>query len=205
MNSVAPRIPIIPTLIVGAAIATMIALGVWQLGRAQWKEQLLVDYAAAANQPPVSFPLEKSKAVEDFYFRKSELYCYAPSGRIAVAGRNANKQTGFAHLVTCQAHEPGITMDDRDYRLSIRAVLGWSDQISEPEWKGGLLKGTIMPDTETGVRLITEPPVAGLQANEAPNLDDIPNNHRAYAGQWFFFAAVAAIIYILALRRRSTS
>ena len=38
----------------------------------------------------------------------------------------------------------------------------------------------------------------------APDPRDLPNNHLAYAGQWFFFALTALVIYILALRRRST-
>jgi surfeit locus 1 family protein len=28
------------------------------------------------------------------------------------------------------------------------------------------------------------------------------NNHLLYAGQWFFFALAAAVIYVLALRRK---
>jgi cytochrome oxidase assembly protein ShyY1 len=35
-----------------------------------------------------------------------------------------------------------------------------------------------------------------------PSAADTPNNHLAYAGQWFLFAAAALIIYILAVRRR---
>jgi surfeit locus 1 family protein len=35
-----------------------------------------------------------------------------------------------------------------------------------------------------------------------PNPDDVPNNHMAYAVQWFLFAAAAAVIYLLALRKR---
>ncbi|MBM3928735.1 MAG: SURF1 family protein, partial [Sphingomonadales bacterium] len=39
-------------------------------------------------------------------------------------------------------------------------------------------------------------------ANPAPDLSAVPNNHLAYAVQWFLFAVVAAIIYAMALRRR---
>ena len=39
------RIPIFSTLIVIAAVATMIALGVWQLHRLEWKEALIMRYA----------------------------------------------------------------------------------------------------------------------------------------------------------------
>lgn len=201
----ARRIPIIPTVLVAGAVATMIALGVWQLGRAQWKEQLLRDYAAAANLPAVEFPLQRTKADDAYYFRKTTAHCYAPSARTTVAGRNTAKQSGLAHMVTCQSFDPSVSMPEQQYRLTYHAILGWSDQMSEPEWAGGELSGTLMPDTQTGLRLVADPPVAGLSANEPPNLDDIPNNHLAYAGQWFFFALVAVIIYVLALRRRKSA
>ena len=35
-----------------------------------------------------------------------------------------------------------------------------------------------------------------------PSPDSIPNNHLAYAIQWFLFAGFAAVIYFLALKRR---
>jgi surfeit locus 1 family protein len=45
-------------------------------------------------------------------------------------------------------------------------------------------------------------PVAELAPLAPPDPADIPNNHLAYAGQWFFFALTALVIYVLALRRR---
>ncbi len=196
------RWPILPTLIVAAAIATMIGLGIWQLQRAQWKEGLLERYAAAAHQPPVAFPLERSKAAEEYYFRKTSVRCWAPHNRQTVAGRNAAGESGLGHIVTCHSFNPTASMDDREYRMTFRAILGWSDELAEPEWAGGALTGTLMPDTQSELRLIADPPVAGLKANEAPSLDEIPNNHLAYAVQWFFFAIVAGVIYGLALKRR---
>ena len=49
------RVPVVPTLVVAAAVATMIALGVWQLRRAEWKADLIARYtqaqAISANVP----------------------------------------------------------------------------------------------------------------------------------------------------------
>ena len=39
-----------------------------------------------------------------------------------------------------------------------------------------------------------------LEPTARPELSSVPNNHLAYAVQWFLFATVAAIIYVLALR-----
>lgn len=85
----------------------------------------------------------------------------------------------------------------------MQAVMGWSRSVDSPDdWEGGQVTGIITLDPEFGLRLISEEPVAGLQAVALPSPEDIPNNHLLYAIQWFFFAAAAGIIYVLALRRR---
>jgi cytochrome oxidase assembly protein ShyY1 len=44
--------------------------------------------------------------------------------------------------------------------------------------------------------------LAGLEPSAPPSVESIPNNHRAYAVQWFLFAAIAVLVYGLALRGR---
>jgi surfeit locus 1 family protein len=53
-----------------------------------------------------------------------------------------------------------------------------------------------------GMMIVADPPLAGLGPSTPPALDTIPNNHRSYAFQWFAFAAIALVIFALALRRR---
>ena len=55
---------------------------------------------------------------------------------------------------------------------------------------------------QSGWAVVADTPPAGLAPNGKPDIASVPNNHLAYAGQWFFFAAIAAIIYVLALGRR---
>jgi cytochrome oxidase assembly protein ShyY1 len=43
---------------------------------------------------------------------------------------------------------------------------------------------------------------SGLEPSAPPSIRAIPNNHRSYALQWFSFAAIALIIYGLAVRKR---
>ena len=42
----------------------------------------------------------------------------------------------------------------------------------------------------------------GLKPLAPPDPNEVPNNHLMYAGQWFFFALTALVIYVLALRRK---
>ena len=53
-----------------------------------------------------------------------------------------------------------------------------------------------------GPRLVADPPRAGLLPLQRPDPAELPNNHIAYAWQWFFFALTALVIYALAVRKR---
>lgn len=182
------RLPIIPTLIVLAAVAVMIRLGFWQVDRMHEKEALLARYAAAGVlSAEVPFPHGEA-AAEPVLYRRSGVDCRAVSAVTSKAGANRADESGQAHYATC------TLADGR----SAEVVLGWSRDPKSPTWGGGLVTGVIAP----GPRLVADPPLAGLEANAQPDPATIPNNHWSYAVQWFLFALVAAVIYLLAVRRR---
>ena len=81
-------------------------------------------------------------------------------------------------------------------------VLGWSRDPAPRTWSGGEVAGVIAPGGDAGPRLVADPPLAGLAANARPDPANIPNNHLAYAVQWFLFAAVALVIYAIAVSKR---
>jgi surfeit locus 1 family protein len=188
------QIPIIGTLIVGAAVATMIGLGVWQLQRADWKNGLLETYRTAADKPPLAYPAVPTEKGAP-YFRKSSVNCLEVVSWRAVSGRNANGQSGWAHIASCKtagAEGPGA-----------QVVAGWSKKPDDPDWNGGVIDGTIAPDSNHIIRLVASEPVSGLKKSQTPSTEDIPNNHLAYAIQWFLFGGIALLIYVIALRNRS--
>lgn len=182
------RFPVIPTLLVLAAVAVMIALGFWQLDRREEKHLLLAHYADAANtSAQVDWPRSDDQAVERLY-RHARIECLAVEGVSAIAGNSADGKSGVAITADCRSENGNSAL----------VVLGWSRQPVTPDWTGGTVTGVIAP----GPRLIATPPLAGLEANAIPDPSDIPDNHLAYAVQWFLFAAVALVIYALALRKR---
>ena len=67
---------------------------------------------------------------------------------------------------------------------------------------GRSLIGSLFDRTPPRLMLVLDTPPAGLSPNARPDIATVPNNHLAYAGQWFFFAAIAAIIYVLAIAKR---
>ena len=201
------RIPILPTLVVGLAVLAMIALGVWQLQRRTEKLQALALAEANPQRPPVAFP--KLPPVDpDLLFRRSSVHCLHVVDWQVEAGRAADGRTGYRHIARCAtgAEGPGVMV-----------ALGVGQKPDQaPAWNGGQVEGWISqePDHRPLLARIggdapplrpmliarTAPP--GLKRVAPPRAADLPNNHLAYAMQWFFFAAVAVIIYIVALRRR---
>jgi surfeit locus 1 family protein len=80
--------------------------------------------------------------------------------------------------------------------------IGWSVAPKYREWKGGAVAGLIVPDHRHRVRLVADEAAPGLQPSMATSPADVPNNHFAYAIQWFLFALTGAIIFVVAVRRR---
>lgn len=187
------RVPLLATLLVAVAVAAMILLGVWQISRAHWKEGLLATYTAAQGRPPIAFPTAPLKGDLPLY-RRASGNCLQVVGWRAVAGENRAGDSGYARLADCRtgAEGPGMVV-----------VAGWSkDPNAKTSWRGGPVSGVIGPDQHNRMRLVSGEGLGGLEASAPPSLDNIPNNHRAYAAQWFIFAAIALIIYFIALRKR---
>ena len=203
----ARRWPLIPTILVLAAVAVMIALGVWQLQRKSEKEALIALYQRnMAMSSLVTYP-ELPPVPDAMLYRKSSIICLEPVRWDQRSGTDRKGGSGIRMIADCRtgAEGPGVLVD-----------VGIGDDFKPPEWKGGTVQGTIVPGPEqptvmdrvTGkavparAMLVADAPIAGLRASAVPSADDTPNNHLAYAVQWFLFAAAALVIYILAVRRR---
>ena len=188
------RIPIIPTIIVAFAVAVMVGLGAWQLQRAKWKDGLLERYSEAEKLPPIAWPTLPLKDQQLPLFRYATGLCLRPVGNRSVAGENVSGEPGYVHIVDCTtgAEGPGMSV-----------AVGWSkDPNAKVNWSGGPVSGIIAPDSRTRMRLVAASAPPGLEQVAPPSLASVPNNHRSYAIQWFLFAAIALLIYGLALRLR---
>lgn len=201
--------PVIATIVVLIAAAMMVALGVWQLHRAKEKEALLAALSANIAKPPVAYR-EPGPVRPDMLFRKSSALCLSVTGWRVEGGRTPSGQPGYRHIAECRtgAEGPGLLAD-----MGVSA-----DPKFAPAWQGGPVDGIIAsePDHRSVLSLLSrrkivlrpmlvaDRPAPGLAASAPPSPAAIPNNHRAYAVQWFVFAGLALLIYGLALRRRQT-
>lgn len=195
------RVPLVPTLIVGLAVAAMVALGLWQLlDRLPRKEAFIAQLAGNPAQPAIAFP-----AVPDdrLLFRRSGVVCLAPTGQ-SLHGAGAS---GYRLIARCR------TPDAQGVAVQLGTT---RDPGFRSNWRGGRVAGYIShaPDARSLIgslfdrrpremMLVADAPPPGLAANGRPDVGSVPNNHLSYAVQWFLFAAIASVIYLIALRRRA--
>jgi surfeit locus 1 family protein len=197
------RLPVIATIIVAGAVAVMVGLGIWQLQRAGWKDRMLAELSAARDLPTVDLDrVLATGSAEPIAFRKARITCDAQDATASLrAGRNRAGSTGYSYFIPCKAGADGLAG-----RIQINA--GWSQRPNSllRLTTSGPVSGIVGTAEEGGPVIVTADAAIGpLEPSAPPNIDDIPNNHLAYAFQWFFFAGVAALIYVLALRRRSVA
>ena len=189
------RLPIVPTIVVAAAVALMIGLGVWQLQRARWKEGLLSRYAQADELPPISWPTVPVKRDTLPLFRHATGMCVEADRS---ARRRRREPLRRARLCPHHRLRDGRRRAGHERRSRL---------VEEPQREGQLAR-------RPGQRRDRARPAHGHAAGRrqrsagtgaersADARKHLPNNHRFYALQWFAFAAIALVIYGLALRKR---
>ncbi|MDB5681016.1 MAG: hypothetical protein JWO16_821 [Sphingomonas bacterium] len=197
------RLPIIPTILVALAVAAMIGLGIWQLQRRTEKLATLAVLAANPSKPPIAMPIPAIG--DDLLFRRAGAMCLQPISFSTEGAGNA----GYRIIAHCKtgAEGPGFSVQigttrDVDYKPT------WtgghvSGMISHAPSHSPLIAGLFNKVAAQPLLLVADTPAPGLTANGMPSIESIPNNHLAYAVQWFAFAAIALVIYGLALRRRA--
>jgi surfeit locus 1 family protein len=202
-----PRFPVVATIIVTLAIAIMVSLGVWQLQRRDQKEALIALFAANMGKPAMAFPA-MGPVPANAMFRQSSAQCLNVIRWQSGSGRDALGKPGILYIAECRtgAEGPGFL-----------AAMGVADRPNlQPAWTGGIVRGMIVTEPNRnsliarsiGITpvlnpmLVAETPPPGMRAPAKPSPEDVPNNHLSYAVQWFLFAIAAAVIFLLALRKR---
>jgi len=195
------RLPLVPTIVVAGAIAVLIGLGLWQLKRAVWKEQLLARFAAAEKLPPITWPTTPLKSDQLPLFRHATGVCLRPIGKAAIGGENRAGDSGYVQIIDCMtgAEGPGMSVE-----------IGWSKNPNvRIAWPGGPVSGIIVPDRRTRMRLVAATSPPGLEPSRLPSVESVspitPSGHRMYAATWFALALVALIIYSIAIVKRGRS
>lgn len=186
------RLPLLPTLLVLAAVAVMIRLGFWQIDRMHQKEAMLARFnQAATSTATIALPATEQERLAHLY-ESATAICARVTGQAMIGGQNRGGTSGWVQVADC--------LDPAGAPFAV--AIGWTERPAVTPWDGGPVRGRIGNAGRGKTRLIADAGQAGLQVISPPDPSNIPNNHWSYAIQWFLFALTALVIYGLALRKR---
>ncbi len=209
------RVPIFGTMVVLALAGMLAGLGIWQLKRAAWKADLLARLEAAPGLPllePRDF-LDSTLGLKSVQYRRAQHICRPGTVRPydLKGGASRGGQGGFLVLVSCR---PPATQASKPPDIVV--VAGWTrrpDAMSLSYTVDMMFEGLVIErpygdalddkgQRRPGFMLIPTTAIPGLEPSQLPSARDMPDNHLAYAGQWFGLAGALLAIYGLWLRRR---
>lgn len=225
------RFPVVLTLVCAVAVAVLIALGVWQLQRMAWKQDLLARLAAAETAQPVS--LDEALARPDPAFARVVLTCRGLDRAPYVELHAIMEGEGGSRLVSLCSDEAPILID-RGFVAETISARPPEDGGTMPVSVIGVLRRSEAPNAFTPApranRYFARDIAAmaeGLGASEArtdlmvvgetsSNPEwlalrpaalpaGLSNNHLGYALTWFGLAAALLGVYVALLRRKSGS
>ena len=229
-----PRFPVVLTVLAVLLLGVLLALGVWQVQRMQWKEGLMDGAEAAAGQPPL--PLAEALKLENPEFRRVLLTCRGLAAASFVELQSIeNGDAGVRLVSACRPEGVEATLlVDRGFvsaEISARPSVKAADTM--PVVITGVLRRAPAPSA------LTPPPAEGrfygrdaeamaralkvvgpvspftVFATTSTNPDwqalkpsappaAFTNNHLGYALTWFGLAAALIAFYGVLLRRRMT-
>ena len=229
-----PRFPVVLTILAVALLGVLLALGVWQVQRMQWKEGLMDGAEAAAGLPPL--PLAEALKVDNPEFRRVILTCRGLGAAPYVELQSIeNSDAGVRLVSACRPEGMEETLlVDRGFvpaDISARPTVNADDTM--PVVITGVLRRAPAPsaltpppaqgrfygrDAEAMARALkVEGPISPFTvfATTSTNPDwaalkpsappaAFTNNHLGYALTWFGLAAALIAFYVVLLRRRMT-
>lgn len=211
--------------IIGCAI--LIGLGVWQLQRLGWKEEMLAEIQSSIDAVPVPLPASVNPSmkylpvtisgtttgeeIDVLSGTKEQGGGYQiVSGLVTDDGRRIMVDRGFVPQEERHAPRPPV-------RLEITGNLHWPEEkgsstpdpnLSENIWFARDVPA-MAAQLETDPVLVVASRVEGDAQGVMPipvAIEGIPNNHLSYAVQWFMIAAVWAgmtVALIWRIRQRT--
>ena len=199
---------LIAPVIVLLAVLAMIALGFWQWERRAEKAALIARFEANQQVGDVVPVSDGADVADTLLFRQALVRCDRHDGWRPIAGRDVDGRSGYRFITSCRAS---------DSAGSVLVDFGIAqDPATRPSYAGGDVRGIIVPGPDqpslvdrmlgrtraAPVMVQASEPAGGLTRTQQPSPRSVPNNHLAYAVQWWLFALAALVIYVLAARRR---
>lgn len=211
--------------VVGCAI--LIGLGIWQLQRLGWKEEMLAEIQSQIEAPAVELPQDPDISMK---YMPVTVSGTTTGEEIDILSHTKDQGGGYQIVSGFITDDGRKIMLDRGYvpqeahhvkrgpvRLSVRGNLHWPDEkgsaTPEPNMQENVWFARDVPAMakilKTDPVLVVASSVEGDAQGVEPipvAIQGIPNNHLSYAAQWFMLAAVWAgmtVALIWRIRQRT--
>ena len=194
-----------------SGLAVLVSLGFWQLARLDWKESLLAEMDARLAAEPVHLPAAPTPGTDRFTAIRVTGRVEAPG--IAVFGTWRGAGAGYRIINPLRTDAGRVVLLDRgvaaapdaaaripEERIAVEGHLDWPEGPAAPPSEPGGTWTTRNVDA-LAEALDAEPVLVVARATSDPvgavppvaiETAGIPNNHLAYAVQWFGLALVWA-------------
>jgi surfeit locus 1 family protein len=203
---------IVPLIFGLGGFALLAALGVWQVQRLAWKEQVLAEIDARIGASPVAVPVQPDADADRYLPVAAEGAFEGASLKVLVSTKE--RGAGYRLISAFRLADGRRVMVDEGYigleedpapgavdGVRIAGNLHWPEEVDswtpEPDLAGGLFYardvGRMAEALGAEPVLIVARTVSGTDPRATPmpvTSDGIPNNHLGYAVQWFGLAAV---------------
>jgi len=216
---------ILPLLFGLGGFAVLVALGLWQLQRLDWKEGVIADIEGRIGAAPVALPAAPDIETDNYLPVTVTGTITAAPLRVLGSWRGAG--TGFRVIVPLETGDRRILVDlgvvPLDYgaeialpdsALEIVGNLNWPDDQNDgtPPPDGDLWYARDLPamagalDTEPLLIVARSVTPQTIPAPTPVGVEGIPNSHLGYAIQWFGLALVwlgMTVFLLWRIRRRT--
>lgn len=205
---------VFPVLLGLSGTLVLASLGMWQLQRQDWKENILAEMDARIHSAPVSLPGTPTE--DDDHFLSVRVVGQYLDGDIPVLASNRDVGAMFRIIAPFQTDSGRTILVDRgfvlDELLDRPRPAGEATLTGNLHWPDDKNNSTPEPDLTAGIWFARDIPAMAktlgteetlLVVRETSETDNgitpfpvdtaaIPNNHFSYAVQWFGFALVWA-------------
>ena len=208
----------LPIVLSLAGLAALLALGSWQLGRAEWKDGVIASIEARLAEAPVPLP-PAPDPVADRYLGVRATGTVGEGVAVFSTWRGAGP--GYRIVAPLQTDDGRRVLLDRGFaaapegvrvpagRIAVEGNLIWPEEVEADPSDGWEARDV----TALAEALGTEPILVVARASSDPagvravplDAQGIPDNHLGYAVQWFGLAAVWAGMAALWFRRRGSA
>ena len=215
-----------PILLGVTGCAVLIALGVWQVQRMEWKNGLLAEIEARVHDAPIALPA-RLDPVADKYRPVTVTGAFTGDFVEVLAGQ-VGASPGVRIIEAFQTADARRILIDRGFLLEEARQTprgtGASTVTGNLHWPQDATSSTPPPDAKTGLWFARDVPAMAILLRAEPVLivavsptgdaitpdpvdtSTIPNDHWGYAITWFLLAVVWAVMTVALLWRiRRTS